>query len=101
MCRSRSRVGHIKPALRQRPPRHCPLYGPERRALTLKLAEENPRWGYRRIQGQMLKLGFPISHMQVARILRSQGIPPAPRRSQTTWREFVRQHAAQMLACDF
>ena len=49
----------------------------------------------------MVKLGFRISHMQVARILRSQGIPPAPRRSQTTWREFVRQHAAQMLACDF
>ncbi len=67
----------------------------------MKLAEENPRWGYRRIQGEMLKLGFRISDMQVARILRSQGIPPAPRRSQTTWREFVRQHAAQMLACDF
>jgi len=74
---------------------------PERRALTLKLAEENPRRGYRRIQGEMVKLGFRISHMQVARILRSQGIPPAPRRSHTTWREFVRQHAAQMLACDF
>ena len=39
--------------------------------------------------------------MQVARILRSQGIPRAPRRSQTTWREFVRQHTAQMLAFDF
>jgi len=39
--------------------------------------------------------------MQVARILRSQRIPPAPRRSHTSWREFVRQHAAQMLATDF
>src|SRR5690348_584929 len=39
--------------------------------------------------------------MGVAKLLRSQGIPPAPRRSQTTWREFVRQHAAQMLATDF
>ena len=48
----------------------------------------------------MLKLGFKISHMQVAWILRSQSIPPAPRRSQTSWREFVRQHAAQMLACE-
>ena len=88
-------------AFRQRPRRQRPVRDPERRALTLKLAEENPRWGYRRIQGEMVKLGFRISHMQVARILRSQGIPPAPRRSQTTWREFVRQHAAQMLACDF
>jgi transposase InsO family protein len=68
--------------------------------LILKLAEENPRWGYKRIQGEALKLGFKISHMGVAKILRSQGIPPAPRRSQTSWREFVRQHAAQMLATD-
>ena len=66
----------------------------------LKLAEENPHWVYKRIQGEVLKLGFKISHMGVAKILRSQGIPPAPRRSQTTWREFVRQHAAQMLATD-
>ena len=69
--------------------------------MILRLAGENPRWGYRRIQGEALKLGFRISHMQVARILRSQRIPPAPRRSQTTWREFVRQHAAQMAATDF
>src|SRR5262245_26574813 len=78
------RVRHRRP---WRPPLHGGLVG--------------TRWGYRRIHGEMVKLGFRISHMQVARILRSQGIPPAPRRSQTTWREFVRQHAAQMLACDF
>jgi putative transposase len=69
--------------------------------LILKLAQENPRWGYKRIQGEALKLGFKISHMGVAKLLRSQGIPPAPRRGQTTWRKFVRQHAAQMLATDF
>src|SRR5215510_6375237 len=86
-------------AFRQRPPRQRPVRDPERRALTLKLAEENPRWGYRRIQGEMVKLGFRMSHMQVAGILRNQGIPPAPRRNRSTWREFVRQHAAQMLAC--
>ena len=88
-------------AFRQRPPRQRPARDPERRECILKLARENPRWGYRRIQGEALKLGFPISHMQVARILRSQGVPPAPRRGQTSWREFVRQHAAQTLACDF
>src|SRR5215475_6173180 len=88
-------------AFRKRPRRQRRLRGPEQRALTLQLAEENPRWGYRRIQGEMVKLGFRISHMQVARILRSQRIVPAPGRSQTTWREFVRQQAAQMLACDF
>ena len=47
------------------------------------------------------KLGCRVSHMGVAKILRRQRIPPAPRRSRTTWREFVRQHAAQMLATDF
>ena len=97
----RDLVRHKWAAFRQRPRCQRPVRDPERRALTLKLAEENPRRGYRRIQGEMVKLGFRISHMQVARILRSQGIPPAPRRSHTTWREFVRQHAAQMLACDF
>src|SRR5215470_3092048 len=88
-------------AFQQRPPRPRPARDPERRALILRLARENPRWGYRRIQGEALKLGFRISHMQVARILRSQRIPPAPRRSQIIWREFVRQYAAQMLATDF
>ncbi len=83
-------------SLRPRPARDL-----ERRDCVLKLARENPGWGYRRIQGEALKLGFRISHMGVAKILRSQGIAPAPRRSQTTWRQFVRQHAAQTLATDF
>jgi len=52
-------------------------------------------------KGEALKLGLRISHMQVARILCSHRIPPAPRRRQTTWRQFVRQHAAQILATDF
>src|SRR5215472_11070653 len=74
----------------------------ERRELVLRLAQENPSWGYRRIQGEALKLGFKISHMGAAKILRRQRIPPAPRRAgHRTWREFVRQHPAQMLACDF
>jgi putative transposase len=88
-------------AFHRRPPRPCPARDPERRECVLKLARENPRWGYRRIQGEALKLGFRISHMGVAKILRSHRIPPAPRRSQTTWRHFVRLHAAQMLATDF
>ncbi len=65
-------------SLRPRPARDL-----ERRDCVLKLARENPGWGYRRIQGEALKLGFRISHMGVAKILRSQGIAPAPRRSQT------------------
>src|SRR5215475_8543090 len=56
-------------AFRQRPSRQRPARDPERRALILRLAGENPRWGYRRIQGEVLTLGLRISHMQVARIL--------------------------------
>jgi len=85
-----------------RPPRPGSARHRERRELVLRLAQENPSWGYRRIQGEVLKLGFKISHMGVAKILRRQRIPPAPRRAgHRTWREFVRQHAAQILACDF
>ena len=88
-------------AYRRRPPRQRRSRDPELRELILRLAMENPRWGYRRIQGEALKLGFRISHMGVAKILRSHHIPPAPRRGQNWWRQFVRQHADQILATDF
>src|SRR5215467_9846732 len=78
------------------------LYQVVRYLTDLALVSTQSSWGYRRIQGEALKLGFKISHMGVAKILRRQRIPPAPRRAgHRTWREFVRQHAAQMLACDF
>jgi len=72
-----------------------------RSELILRLARENPRWGYRRIQGELLKLGCRCSHGTVRNILRRHDLLPAPRRSQRTWREFVRQHADQILAVDF
>jgi hypothetical protein len=65
------------------------------------LARENPRWGYRRIQGELLKLGCRCSHGTVRNVLRRHGILPAPRRGQRSWREFVHEHASQMLAVDF
>ncbi len=86
---------------RRRPPRPRPSRDPELRELVLRLARENPRWGYRRIQGEALKLGFRISHMGVAKILRSQHIPPAPRGGRSSWRQFLRQQAASILATDF
>jgi putative transposase len=88
-------------AYRRRPPRRCRPRDLELRGLILRLASENPGWGYRRIQGEALKLGFQISHMGVAKILRQHQVPPAPRRSRRSWREFVRQHADQILATDF
>ncbi len=58
--------------------------------LILRLARENSRWGYRRVQGELLKLGHRCSHLTVRRVLRRHGLPPAPRRSQRSWCEFVR-----------
>ena len=58
------------------------------------------RWRYRRI-GELLKLGLRCSHLTVRKVLRRDGVPPAPRRGQRSWREFVRQHAEQILAVDF
>jgi putative transposase len=69
--------------------------------LILRLARENPRWGYRRIQGELLKLGRLCSHVTVRKVMRSHRLPPAPRRSERTWEDFVRQHAAHLLAADF
>ncbi len=69
--------------------------------LILILARENARRGYRRIQGELLKLGHCCSHLTVRKVLRRHDLPPAPRRGQRSWREVVRQHADQILATDF
>jgi transposase len=70
-------------------------------ALILRLARENPRWGSRRIVGELKKLGLSVSDTSVRNLLRGQGIGPAPRHSGPSWRAFIRQQAATMVACDF
>ncbi len=69
--------------------------------LILRLARENPRWGYLRIAGELKKLGVSVSKGSVANVLRRHGLPPAPRRIGPSWSEFLRAQAKGIVATDF
>ncbi|KOX33459.1 integrase [Saccharothrix sp. NRRL B-16348] len=67
----------------------------------MRLARENPTWGYRRIHGELLVLGIKVAASTVWQILKDAGIDPAPERTTTTWAAFLRSQADALLACDF
>jgi transposase InsO family protein len=78
-----------------------PSVDAEIRALVLRLARENPRWGYQRIVGEINGLGLQVSATTVRKILRQAGLGPAGRRGGISWRAFLRRQARSMLAVDF
>ena len=87
------------PSGRRKPGR--PPTTPGIKRLVLRLARENPLWGHRRIQGELLKLGIAVAPSTVWEILHAAGIDPAPRRAGPTWRQFLHAQAAGILAVDF
>jgi putative transposase len=70
-------------------------------ALIVRMATDNSTWGYQRIQGELLHLGHRVAASTIAKVLKSHGIKPAPRRTSATWRQFLRQQAESIVACDF
>ncbi len=71
------------------------------RVLVLRLATENPGWGYRRIHGELLVLGVKVAPSTVWEMLQQAGIDPAPERACSIWADFLRSQADALLACDF
>jgi putative transposase len=71
------------------------------REVILRLAQENPHWGYKRIVGELKGLGVSVSATSVRKVLLAGGLQPAPERMRSSWRDFLRAQAASVLACDF
>src|SRR2546421_229125 len=71
------------------------------RKLVIRIATDNPMWGHRRVQGELVKLGHPIAASTVWQILHTAGIDPAPRRAGPTWKQFLTAQVRSILAVDF
>jgi hypothetical protein len=80
-----------------------PPTDPQVKELLLRLAAENPSWGYGKLQGELLKLGQEIGRSTIRDILKQQHVPPAPQRTKrgSNWGTFLSHYREQFLACDF
>jgi putative transposase len=78
-----------------------PPLNPDVQQLIVRLAKENPTWGYQRIKGELQRLGVHVSATAIRTTLRRHGLDPAPRRASGSWQVFLRQQAAGIVACDF
>src|SRR6266545_1597284 len=78
-----------------------PPIDPETRALIVRMARENPRWGCVRIKGELQGLGIMVSTTTIRTILRRAGLGPAPRRDGPMWHQFLSAQAKGIVACDF
>jgi putative transposase len=96
---------HCPPALGSQVPartaRGAPATRRNIRGLVLRLARENPGWGYRRIHGELIGLGIHLAPSTVWETLKKAGTDPAPRRTGPTWSEFLRSQAQAILATEF
>ena len=71
------------------------------RKLVIRIATDNPSWGHRRVQGELVRLGHPIAASTVWQILHDAGLDPAPRGTGSTWKQFLKTQARGILAADF
>ncbi len=79
-----------------------PRIAPDLEVMILRLAKENPRWGYSKIHGELYNLGYRVSRSTVRNVLKRQQLPPAPQRATpSSWRTFLKHYQGQILACDF
>jgi transposase len=90
---------HVRASMKRRPGR--PRTVASIRRLVLRLAGENPGWGYRRIHGELALLGITVAASTVWEILTAAGVDPAPQRTSVTWASFLRSQAEAILAMDF
>ena len=88
-------------AYRGRPRRGRPPLAEDCRALIIRIAKENPGFGYFRLRGELLKLGHTVAATTIRSVLIAAGIPPAPRRSGWSWKKFLKAHATSLIAADF